>query len=58
MSETVRIKPAGKNLLRNPDGMGLIPSEGQTIVLNSYWRRRISDGDAVVIEDADTKEKK
>lgn len=58
MSEIVKLKPAGKNLVRNPDTNGHLDAGGEPIALTSYWRRRIKDGDVKVIEDAQTKESK
>lgn len=58
MSKTVMLKPAGHNLVRNPDTGGHLDKAGQLIVLNSYWNRRISDGDVAVVEAKDIKETK
>lgn len=58
MSEPVMIKPAGHNLVRNPDTGGHLGKDGQAIVLNAYWRRRISDGDVKLVEATKTKETK
>jgi hypothetical protein len=49
MTERIRIKPAGANLVRNPDnGNRHLQSDGETLVITPYWRRRIADGDVVV----------
>lgn len=58
MSEPVKIKPAGHNLVRNPDTGGHLDKAGEPIVLNAYWRRRISDGDVVVVKPSEAKETK
>ena len=59
MSEPVVIKPAGKNLVRNPDTGGHLGKDGENVVLTSYWRRRIKDGDVTVVKQPEqTKEKK
>lgn len=58
MTETVKLKPAGKNLVRNPDTGGHLDSNGEMIVLTSYWRRRIKDNDVKVVEQAQPKESK
>lgn len=35
--------------VRDPfNGYALIPSEGKEVAENSYWRRRIKDGDVTV----------
>jgi len=51
MTELIKIKPAGKNLLRNPDTMAHILPGGEHVERNSYWLRRIADGDAVEVKD-------
>ena len=58
MSDTVVLKPAGHNLVRNPDTGGHIDKSGQPIVLNSYWRRRIKDGDVTEVKQEKAKETK
>lgn len=50
------LKPAGHNLVRNPDTGGHLDKAGQLIVLNSYWTRRISDGDVKLVEEKPSKE--
>ena len=62
MSTTVRIKPAGHNMVRNPDAaMRHLDPAGELVEMNSYWHRRITDGDVKVIDESEpegTKEKK
>lgn len=51
MSERVLLKPAGKNLVRNPDaGMRHLDPNGEPVELNKYWRRRLVEGDVVKVE--------
>lgn len=50
MSEPVILKPAGKNLVRNPDTGGHLQANGEPIVMNAYWHRRIKDGDVKAVE--------
>lgn len=43
MSKTVYLVP-GKGLkVRHPQG-GYLADEGDTVVLDSYWRRRVAEG--------------
>lgn len=63
MSKIVRVKPAGHNLVRNPDAaMRHLDPAGEVIELNGYWRNRIKDGDVVIVDvppaDVPAKEKK
>jgi hypothetical protein len=52
MNEPVILKPAGKNLVRNPDTGGHLSATGEPIVMTAYWRRRIKDGDVKEVEAA------
>jgi hypothetical protein len=47
----ITIKPAKTGgILRDPaDGYSLVPSAGKQVKSNVYWRRRIADGDAVLV---------
>jgi hypothetical protein len=49
----IRIAPAQGRMLRNPDTGERIPAEGALVRRSPYWRRRLQDGDAVVLSDAD-----
>jgi len=51
MSNQVRVKPAGHNLVRNPDTKQHIGKDGETVVLDQYYRRRIKDGDLKIVEE-------
>lgn len=44
--QTKFLKPAADLKVRKPDGRHLNP-EGEPVELNSYWLRRIDDGDVV-----------
>ncbi|EGU39601.1 DUF2635 domain-containing protein [Vibrio scophthalmi] len=47
-----KIRPAKPGLtLRHPKTLQKLPAEGALVELNSYWRRRLRDGDAVFCED-------
>lgn len=50
---TTRLRPASNGLVVPlADGSGILPPEGAPVVLNSYWRRRIADGDVVRVTDS------
>lgn len=46
MSHTKFIKPAPGYAVRMPNG-NVLPAEGAEVELNSYWLRRMDDGDVV-----------
>jgi len=47
------VKPADGIVLHDPGNFYRpIAAEGSPVEDNSYWRRRIADGDAVVVPDA------
>ena len=49
---TIKIKPAGKLHVRFPDnGHRHLAEEGELVVSDQYWQRRISDGDVKVMEE-------
>lgn len=55
----INVKPAvGPNdrplRVRMPDGSRYLQDDGEKVVLDNYWRRRISDGD-VELQPATTK---
>lgn len=46
----VRLKPAGQNLVRNPDAaMRHLDPAGEPVVMSKYWRDRVKDGDVVEV---------
>lgn len=44
--EKVHLRPRPGIRVRTPDG-ALLPEAGKAFELNSYWRRRIADGDVL-----------
>ncbi len=51
------LKPSNANVLvRNPERGGHLAIEGELVPKNSYWHRRLADGDVVAAKP--TKEKK
>ncbi len=52
------VKPAKeKVLVRNPERSRHLKVEGEWVVKNVYWFRRIKDGDVVELKGADLKNK-
>lgn len=46
--DTVWLKPADKDLIvRDPVTLAPLPEDGAEKVLDTYWRRRIKDGDVI-----------
>lgn len=43
MSKTIHLVPVKGFKVRHPQG-GYLAEEGASVVLDSYWRRRISEG--------------
>lgn len=53
------IVPSNKGvILRDPVTMRPIPEEGAEVQENSYWRRRLADGDAILVESTEDKKSK
>ncbi|KJZ09489.1 hypothetical protein TW85_21985 [Marinomonas sp. S3726] len=46
----VRIKPLEGMQVRKQNGQILNP-DGELVILNSYYRRRLKDGDLLLVED-------
>lgn len=58
MTKPIRVKPAGRNLVRNPDAaMRHLDPAGELVESSTYWRNRIKDGDVEVVA-GDAKEHK
>jgi len=50
---TATLKPASPNLVvRDPITLQPLPAEGASKVLDTYWCRRLLDGDVVVADEA------
>ncbi len=47
--QTVTLKPAADVVVRKQDGKPLAAA-GEAVELNSYWQRRLNDGDVVLVE--------
>ena len=49
--ETMRVKPKGGLLVRNPIDRKPIPKEGIEVPRNAYWVRRLNFGEVELIEE-------
>jgi len=48
----MKIKPTKKGLIViNPETNKPLPEDGETVTANSYWGRRVTDGDAVIVKE-------
>ena len=47
MSETVFVRPGEGRVVYREDGSDVIPEQGETVPLTTYYRRRLDDGDLV-----------
>ena len=50
MSERIFIKPAREGLtVVNPADYSIVPQDGCEVTADSYWHRRVIDGDIIVV---------
>lgn len=50
---TLHVRPARPNLIvRDPDTREALPVEGAVVPASTYWRRRLTDCDVVLVERA------
>lgn len=49
MAETKILKPAGEAKVRRPDNRKHLKPEGEAVEMNTYWTRRLADGDVVEV---------
>lgn len=50
----IQIKPAiSTNIVRHPNNMRILKPEGEEVEHNSYWERRLKDGDVLLVESKD-----
>ena len=47
-SDWMYVKPAPSVKVRDPQSMLHLPDAGQIVESNSYWLRRLADGDVIV----------
>lgn len=51
---TKRIKPVGKRYVQFPDnGHRLLDPQGEDVVMDQFWYRRLNDGDIAIVEPAE-----
>lgn len=50
------IRPAEGLLIRDSVTMQFLPKEGKEVVWNSYWERRLNDGDVLIVEQKENAE--
>lgn len=47
----IQIKPSiPTNIVRHPNNMRQLKAEGEEVEHNSYWERRLKDGDVVLLD--------
>lgn len=49
-ASTFWVKPAHGLSVRDPMSLKTLPEEGAEVLNNSFWQRRIRDGDVTVVE--------
>ena len=50
----IKIKPAiSTNIVRHPNNLRQLKPEGEEVDHNSYWERRLKDGDVVIVDNID-----
>ena len=45
----VQLRPAEGRRVRDPASGDVMPAEGMEVTMDIYWRRRLDDGDVVVV---------
>lgn len=58
MSDLTTIKPAEGCTVLCPDTYEALSADGKAVVLDSYWIRRLNDGDVIEVKPADSGQKK
>lgn len=54
----VTIKPRDGVKIRRPDNLEILDAKGEEVEFDSYWARRVNEGDAEIIETEPKKGKK
>ena len=49
MRKTIILKPKEGRQIRKPDASALA-KDGEEVIYNAYWARRIKDGDVIVLK--------
>jgi SOS-response transcriptional repressor LexA len=50
--------PAPGKKVRKPDSKDFLLEKGEAVEKNSFWTRRIQDGDVVIVKESNEKAKK
>jgi len=48
--ERIFVKPVEGRRCKDPENYELLPVRGKSVVKNSYWLRRVKDGDCIVAD--------
>jgi uncharacterized protein DUF2635 len=56
--ETIFVKPKAGFKIRRPDTNSLLSEDGESVPKNTFWARRLLDGDVVEAKAADKKDSK
>lgn len=57
--EQVFIKPVSGKRVRDPnDGYAIVPDSGLFVVVDSFWQRRLDDGDIMIVDNSVTPDKR
>lgn len=47
----MRVKPKAGKMVRDPISLALLPENGRNVPNNTFWRRRLRDGDIELVSD-------
>lgn len=48
LGQTSTVKPVNGVYLRKPDGQ-ILSADGETVIVDSYWLRRLNEGDVTEV---------
>lgn len=54
----LKVRPAEGLQIRHPLTMAILPKDGMIVEQDSYWVRRLKDGDVVLVETIENEEQK
>lgn len=49
---TLKIKPTAGMIARDPQTLQVLAEQGEEKPRNSYWLKRLKDGDVIIVTDA------
>lgn len=58
MTDRRILKPSEGCTVHDPITYEALPADGKTVEMDSYWHRRLTDGDVVEVKQADAGQKK